>query len=98
MLKFYLAKFSMPITRSAKKALRQNKKRRAHNLVIKTHYKSEVKALKKLVTEKKLEEAKNQLSKVYQALDKSAKTNVIEKNTASRLKSRLTRLVNKASV
>ena len=88
----------MPITKSAKKALRQNKKRRVHNLEIKTHFKSEVRALKKLVADKKIDEAKAQLPKVYQALDKSAKTHVIDKNTASRLKSRLTRLVNKAAV
>lgn len=88
----------MPITKSAKKALRQNKKRRVHNLEIKTHFKNEVRALKKLVTDKKVEEAKALLPKVYQALDKSAKTHVIDKNTASRLKSRLTKLVNKATV
>ena len=88
----------MPITQSAKKALRQSKKRRVHNLEIKTHFKNEVRALKKLVTDKKVEEAKALLPKVYQALDKSAKTHVIDKNTASRLKSRLTKLVNKATV
>lgn len=88
----------MPITRSAKKALRQNKKRRAHNIEIKTHFKNEIKALKKLVAEKKFNEAQSQLPKVYQALDKSAKTHVIKKNTASRLKSRLTKLVNKAVI
>lgn len=86
----------MPITRSAKKALRQNQKRREHNVELKENFKSEVKLLRKLVTEKKLEEAKAHLPKVYQALDKSAKVNLIERNTASRLKSRLAQLINRS--
>lgn len=63
---------------------------------VKTHFKAEIKELKKLVAAKDIEAAKRYLPNVYQALDKGAKTHVIEKNTASRLKSRLTKLVNKA--
>ncbi len=86
----------MPITQSAKKALRQSKTRREHNVEVKTHFKDEIKELKKLVAAKDIEAAKRYLPNVYQALDKGAKIRVIEKNTASRLKSRLTKLVNKA--
>jgi small subunit ribosomal protein S20 len=82
----------MPITQSAKKALRQSLRRRAHNTGRKEAYRNAVKQYKKLVTEKRLDEAKAQLPKVYQTLDKAAKTNAIRKNTASRLKSRLTKL------
>jgi len=83
----------MPITQSAKKALRQNARRRARNLVKKEAYKKAVKTARKLVAEKKLDEAKKLLPSVYKALDKAAKTNVISKNKASRLKSRLARLL-----
>lgn len=85
----------MPITASAKKALRQNIKRRVKNLAKKEAYKKAVKNFRKLVIEKKAEDAKKMLPQVYKALDKAAKTNVIAKNKASRLKSRLTKLVNR---
>lgn len=85
----------MAITKSAKKALRQNIKRRAKNLVYKTKIKNLIKEIRILVTEKKIEEAKKILPQIYQALDKAAKTGVIKKNTADRKKSRLTKLVSK---
>ena len=87
----------MPKTQSAKKALRQNSARRKRNLEKKEAYKAAIKTYKKLVAAKKLDEAKTQLSKVYTSLDKAAKTNVIQKNKAARLKSRLAQLITKSS-
>ncbi len=87
----------MAITKSAKKALRQNIKRKAHNLVYKNKIKSLVKETRSLVLAKKIKEAENILPKLYQALDKAAKVGVIKKNSASRKKSRLTKFVAKAS-
>ena len=81
----------MPITASAKKALRQNIKHRAQNINRKKALKEALKNYKKLVAEKKMAEAKTALNLVYQKLDKSAKVNIITKNTASRLKSRLSK-------
>jgi small subunit ribosomal protein S20 len=78
----------MPITSSAKKALRQNISRRAKNAVAKKQLSETIKVYKKTVLENK-KEAEKQLPKVYQALDKAAKNNLIKKNKASRLKSRL---------
>ena len=86
----------MPITKSAKKALRQNIKRRGANLQKAKILKNVIKGYKKLVLAKKMDEAGNALAKVYQALDKAAKTNLIKKNKASRLKSRLTKLLRRA--
>lgn len=83
----------MPITSSAKKALRQNKTRHAQNVIRKVAYKKEVVNFRKLVAAKKHEEAQKALSLVFKALDKAAKTKVIEKNKASRLKSRLSQLI-----
>ena len=48
-----------------------------------------------MVSEKRIEEAKKLLPQIYKILDKSAKVNVIKKNTASRKKSRLTKLIGK---
>ena len=87
----------MPITQSAKKALRQNIRHRARNLAKKEAYKKAVKNFRKLIAEKKAEEAKKMLPQVYKTLDKAAKTHVIAKNKASRLKSRLTQLIAKSS-
>lgn len=85
----------MAITKSAKKAIRQNKRRRAHNLVYLKAMKKLVKEARTLAAQKKAEEAKAVLPKVYQILDKAAKVGVIKKNAASRKKSRLTKLVEK---
>jgi small subunit ribosomal protein S20 len=85
----------MPITKSAKKALRQNIKRRERNILKKEAYKKAIKEYKKLIVAKKIDEAKQKLQSVYKLLDKAAKTNTIHKNKASRLKSRLSKLIKK---
>lgn len=82
----------MPITHSAKKALRQSLRRRVKNLKRKDAYKHAVKEIRKFVSAGKKEEAQKFLPQLYKTLDKAAKTNVIKKNKASRLKSRLTKL------
>lgn len=87
----------MPITSSAKKALRQNRTRRTRNIVKKDAYKKAVTSYRKLVAAKKLEEAQKLLPSVFKALDKAAKTKVIEKNKANRLKSRLAQLSARSS-
>lgn len=79
----------MPITTSAKKALRQSIRRREKNLERKTALKSVIKEYKRLVAGGKIEEAQKYLPQVYKKLDKAVKVNLIKKNTASRLKSRL---------
>jgi len=79
----------MPITKSAKKALRQNLRRGEKNLNKKRELKNVIKEYKRLVGVNKMEEAKEQLSKIYKSLDKAAKTNLIKNNKASRLKSQL---------
>jgi len=85
----------MPITKSAKKALRQSKKRQKQNTTRKRNIKDLVKQAKDLVGQGKTEEAKKLLPQIYKALDKTAKVGTIKKNTASRKKSRMTKLINK---
>jgi small subunit ribosomal protein S20 len=82
----------MPIKKSAKKALRQSKRRQVQNLKRKKAMKDAVKKIRKLVAAKKTEEAKKLIPSAYKAIDKAAKTRVINKNAASRQKSRLMRL------
>lgn len=85
----------MPNTKSAEKALRQSKRRRTENLAKMRALKSILKDYKNLAAEKKIQEAAKELSLVYKKLDKAAKTNLIKKNTAARLKSRLTKLLSR---
>jgi len=87
----------MPKITSAKKALRQNKKRRVINLTIRRNVKKNIKEFDGFVASGNLEEAKNKLPIVFKVLDKAAKTGVIEKNKSSRLKSRLSLRLNKVS-
>lgn len=87
----------MPITKAAKKALRQNKRRKKINLRRKKRLKTTLKKFQELIEENKAKEAKEFLPEVYKVLDKSAKTGIIKKNTASRKKSRLTKLLEKKS-
>ncbi|BFT95056.1 MAG: 30S ribosomal protein S20 [Minisyncoccus archaeiphilus] len=76
----------MPITTSNKKRLRQNIKRRARNVQKKKDIKALTKEFESLLIEKKVEESKALLSKVYKIFDKAAKTGLIKSNTASRRK------------
>lgn len=78
----------MPITSSAKKALRAAKKKRVFNLRRKADVEKYVKDFRKLVAAKNVAGATKLISVLYQALDKAAKTGYLKANTASRMKSR----------
>jgi small subunit ribosomal protein S20 len=86
----------MPITKSAKKALRKSGKRRIRNLKKKQEIKKILNEVKKLVLEKKVEEAKKLLPKIYKVLDKAAKVGTLKKNTADRKKSKIAKLILKS--
>lgn len=83
------------ITKSAQKAYRQNIKRRARNNESRVALKKLVKECKKLALTKNTTKAKEKIPAVYKALDKAVKTSLIKKNKASRIKSRLLKLINK---
>ncbi len=82
----------MPIIKSAKKALRGSLVKKARNDRNKKAVKESVKKIEKLVKDKKKDEAKKLISEAYSVIDKAAKRGVIKKNTASRKKSRLSRI------
>ena len=86
----------MPITKSAKKALRNSGKKRSFNIAKKELLNKNIKQLKKLVSEKKLKEAREFMSQVQKTLDKSVKTGLLKLNTASRKKSRLVAMIKRA--
>lgn len=86
----------MAITKSAKKSIRQNIKRAAGNLIYANKMRGLIKKTRVLVSQKKLKEAQDLLPAVYKALDKASKVGVIKKNTASRKKSRITKLLAKS--
>lgn len=85
----------MPITTSAKKAHRQSLRKRDFNLARKDKVSKAVKSLKKLVSLGKKKEAQAAMKEVQQALDKAVKGNTLNKNLASRRKSRLSKLIKK---
>jgi len=82
----------MPITSSAKKALRSSKRKRVFNLHRKDEMQSVIKQYKKLVSAKKTDEAQKLIPKLQKAIDKAEKRGLIKKNTASRKKSRLIKI------
>lgn len=85
----------MAITKSAKKAHRSSLKKRVFNLRRKDKAASAVKSLKKLVAQGQKKEAQALMRDVQKALDKAVKGKTLNKNTASRKKSRLSKLVKK---
>ena len=82
----------MPITKSAKKALRGSMVKKAINDRSKKAVKEAIKNIEKLVKEKKKDEAKKIVSVAYAAIDKAAKKGVLKKNTASRRKALVSRM------
>jgi small subunit ribosomal protein S20 len=78
----------MPITSSAKKALRASKNKRVFNIQRKKSVETSLKAFRKLVAAKDKTAAVNAIPSLYQSFDKAVKTGYIKANTASRMKSR----------
>ena len=82
----------MPITQSAKKAIRSSLRKKAFNDGRKKVMKEITKKIEKIAKTDKVAAAK-MLSDAFQAIDKSAQKGVIKKNNAARKKSRLSKLV-----
>jgi len=83
----------MPITSSAKKAIRVSKRKKLVNDRRTIAMKDSFKKIEKAVKAGKKEDAIKNLPEAFAAVDKAAKRGVIKKNTASRKKARLARLV-----
>jgi small subunit ribosomal protein S20 len=74
---------------SAKKSIRQNKKRRPHNIAISSELKTLTKKLNAFIDDGKSAEAAKALSVVMSKLDKAAKKGLIKRQNSDRKKSRL---------
>jgi len=88
----------VPITKSAKKALRQSRQKRVFNLRCLRQMKTAIKQTEKLIKQGSKKQALETLSQVYKAIDKAAKKGLIKKNAASRKKSRLTKAITKIDI
>jgi len=87
----------LPQRRNAIKDLRKNRKRRLHNLDIKTDLKKTVKKYVASLKENNADQSKTLLKGIYKKFDKAAKRHLIHDNTAARRKSYYTRLLEKQS-
>lgn len=85
----------MPNLKTSIKDLRQNKRRKVVNDRLRNRIKKAVKKQLDLVKNVAIPEAEKNLKNVYKVLDKATKKNIINKGKADRMKSRLTKNLNK---
>lgn len=78
----------MPVIKSAKKKLRQDRKKTLQNKSLENFFKKMVKMAQK-------NPIKENIQKAVSSVDKAAKQNVIHKNKAARIKSSLAKLIGK---
>lgn len=82
---------------SAKKRIRQTVKRTLRNKVQRSRVRTAAKQVEARVEQGDMEAAEQSLQHAYKIIDKAAKAGVLHKNSAARRKSRLARLVQRAS-
>lgn len=83
----------MPLLKHAIKKMRQDQRRESRRLPQKSHMKAMVKKVVDLASAGNIEEAAKVLPLAFKAVDLAAKKHIIHPNTASRKKSRMSRLV-----
>ncbi len=86
----------MPNIRAAAKSLRQTKRRTARNLKIKTGVTVALRLARRAIATQN-NEAKKLIANAVKLLDRSVQKNVLKKNTAARLKSRLVKALHKTA-
>ena len=84
----------MPNIKSAKKRVLTNKRKEEENILVESRMKNSIKKLEKSVKEGNAKESKELLDATLKNIDKAQNVNIVKKNKASRLKSRLTKSVN----
>jgi small subunit ribosomal protein S20 len=85
----------MPHTRSAKKNLRKNEKRRLQNRSVKKAIKSEIKKAESLAASESLDALQAQCRLAIKKLDKAAAKRIVHPNLAARKKSQLAKLMHR---
>ena len=86
----------MPNSNSAKKRLRQNKKKRLHNKTIKSSLKTQLRKVHEAVAGDDADARDGAFQEAVSSLDRAASKNIIHRNAAARLKSRLSSKVKAA--
>lgn len=76
----------MPVIKSAKKKLRQDRRKTLQNKSLENFFKKMVKIAQK-------KPSKENIQKAVSVVDKAAKKNIIHKNKAARIKSSLSKLI-----
>ncbi|PIW68700.1 MAG: 30S ribosomal protein S20 [Candidatus Omnitrophica bacterium CG12_big_fil_rev_8_21_14_0_65_42_8] len=87
----------MPILHASYKDIKKSAKKTLRNQSVKSRLKTETTKFLGLLSSKKMDEAKKQLTFLVSQLDKAKSKGIIHKNTASRKKSRLMKKLNVTS-
>ena len=85
----------MPTSRTAKKRVRQNERRKLRHKARRSEIKSMAKKVSGALTEKDAKKTATELKALQQKLDKAAAAHSLHPNTVARQKSRLQRKLNK---
>ncbi len=86
----------MPIKRTAYKEVRKSKLRHFKNISTVSEFKTLTKKVERLISGKKIDEAKGLIRALISKIDKAASKGVIHKNAASRRISRLMAKISRA--
>ncbi|MDO4569901.1 MAG: 30S ribosomal protein S20 [Planctomycetia bacterium] len=86
----------MPNIKSAKKRLRQSQAKKVTNLAIKRELRRDCRSVRLACKEGNIEAAEANFRKACKHMDQAASKSIIHKNTASRVKSRLSACVKAA--
>lgn len=86
----------MANTQSAIKRIRSSARKRARNRAVRSAASTQVKKLRALIAQGRLEEAETAVTTAYRVLDKATAKGVLHPNNAARRKSRLMARLNRA--
>ncbi|MBI3115536.1 MAG: 30S ribosomal protein S20 [Candidatus Kerfeldbacteria bacterium] len=86
----------MPHTPAAHKALRQNARHRARNLLVLKNVRQLLHDSRWAIAAGKLDEAKGLVAKTIKAFDRAAAQGIVKPNTVARKKSRLVKTLTQA--
>ena len=90
------AKEKLPRTPTAKKRMKQSLKNQAVNRSLKSQVRTAVRTFKEnLADNKDLKQAQDQLNAIFSLMDKGQKKNIFKKNKAARVKSTVSKLIQK---
>jgi small subunit ribosomal protein S20 len=83
----------MAITKNAKKAIRNSERKRVFNVRRTRRIRTAIKDIEKALATGDVKTAEAKLPEAYKAIDKATKMSTLKKNTASRRKAGLVRMI-----